>query len=1133
MAGGTVTSVSNLNNLAWQSRLEAKDLNLNPLLAQHDQTSQFSLEPVQGQVNLAGTLAGLFNQNQQPLTIPVTVQKANLTSGEQTLTAQGNVTLGNLAQRPALTTVNLNVTNGLNLAQLPINALLTQLPLAPEFRPAAMDLVGTSQFTGQLTGKNVTEVGQLKLAGNVQVNNLAVNSYAFEPQLKGPLSLQLNKDLLVNLQGESDRLAVNLQPCRGDCLLPYLPTSFNLRQAYNREQPILVQGKLSGDQLAMTVEHFPLALLALRPGRRYQIPGQLDGDFNANLVVNLRNGHGQGDLDIAMVKLGKTAIGDVSAQLAYQNQILQLKQAQVATTAGTYQAQGSLNFKTEAIQARISVDDAQINPLLGALQISDIGSLLRFAKLEGIPNDKAEEIGGLSVGNPDVALENQLNLLYVIDQQIIALAQKYDQGGAPSELNIRGNFDGAIELGGTLRKPSLGVNFEGNQLSWYPQGPFPNIVPPLGVVMNETRFLPIQRFKLQAKFADGQLALLPSFVEIRESRLGVEGILSPEKSRLDWFVRDFNLNNLDSFFRTPDQANARLNGSGALELTATGPHLWGKFNLDEIVLNARPIPEQLGGDFNYQDNLLQLVTSENSPLYLRADVPFAWNPQKATMAKEARTFGVELKIPSDSFELLSLISQEQLVWLGGEGDVNLNVEGEIDQQNGVAIRDLRALGKVTLTGANIKSAALPTPVLVDGEILFNNTAIAIEQLTGQLDQSRIEIAGVLPLFDPQPGLENPLQISIKPTNISIPNLYQGDLSGLFTIEGAVLKPEISGDVALADGQVFVPVRDDEQQPSRLAEIRTSLGWFKGQASTPIIEPQLKDLRITLKNLYINQDPIYTFSFGGGLVVNGPLLNFNDLRGDGTISLNRGRVSFFDTRFLLDRRSPNTITFYSDQDLLNPDLNIAMRTIVSDLPQSARMRSQETNEYPDDSLNQIQRIDVRLTIEGSLSQILPNLNPRYSAVCDPTVTFRPLTGVGSFDEYQLDRLSRCLQILAAQGVENEQIFSNPALSLTSSPPRTEGEIVRLLGEQVIVLVDALQGKNSSQLLQVGITQLAIPMIFQGLVYDVENAIGEKIKSTDFRVVPFLEAIYEVENKGYMRFTYDYNLSQFIIRYEKQF
>jgi hypothetical protein len=1133
VAGGTVTSVSALKNLAWQSRLTAKDVNLNPVLAQHSKTDGVSLAPLEGEVKLAGNLGNVFTNDGNLGAIPVTVQQALFRSGEQTFSAQGTVAVGNFNQRLALTNVNLNVRNGLSFAQLPVNTLLTQLPLAPEFRPQALVLEGTSQFSGQLTGRNVRGLGDLRLAGNLAVNNLAVNGFGFEPQLRGPLAVQLNQNVLLDLQGQVDRLAVNLKPCRGNCLFPYLPTSFNLRQAYGREEPILAQGKLSGDRLAMEVADFPLAILGLRPGLRYQIAGQLDGNLNADLEVNLRNGNGQGNLAIDAVSLGSTAIGEVTAALAYQNQTLQLKQGQIQTPIGQYQAQGSLNFRTEAIQARVNVNGGEIAPLLAAANISDVGSLLRLTGLESAPKESANTVGPLSLGNPDGPLENQLNLLYVIDQRIIALAQQYERGGVPTRLNVQGNFDAALNLNGTLRDPALALKVEGRNWSWYPQGPFPNIVPPIGLVMNETRFLPIEQFQLEAKFADGRLALLPSFVQIQESRLGAEGIFSLEKSQLQWSIKDFNLNNLDSFVEMPSAFGARLNAQGSVALTAAGPALSGQFNFDQITLNARPVPEEVGGQFDYQNNLLQLVTSEASPLYLRADVPLYWNPQVAKAAEGPNTFRAEFKIPPNSLELLDVVSQEQLVWLGGEGEADLKVEGEIDQRNGIGISGLRALGKVSLNGAQIRSAALPTPVQVDGEIMFNNDTIAIEQLTGQLDQSRIEVAGVLPLFDAQPGLENPLQVSVKPTNITIPNLYQGNLAGLVTVEGSALAPKLTGDVALANGRVFVPDRSLDSQPSRIAELRTRLGWFKGTRRSPLVEPQLNDLRITLDNLHIEQEPLYVFNFGGGLTVNGPLTDFNDLRADGTISLNRGRVSFFDTRFLLDRRAPNTITFYSDEDLINPSLNIAMRTIVSDLPQSARMRSQETNEYPDDSLNQIERIDVRLTIDGSLSQILPNINPRYSAVCDPTVTFRPLTGVGSFDEFQLDRLSRCLQILAAQGIEDEQIFSNPALSLTSSPPRTEGEIVRLLGEQVIVLVDALQGKNSSQLLQVGITQLAIPMIFQGLVYDVETAISDKIKTTDFRVVPFLEAIYEVEDKGYMRFTYDYNFSQFIIRYEKQF
>ena len=47
------------------------------------------------------------------------------------------------------------------------------------------------------------------------------------------------------------------------------------------------------------------------------------------------------------------------------------------------------------------------------------------------------------------------------------------------------------------------------------------------------------------------------------------------------------------------------------------------------------------------------------------------------------------------------------------------------------------------------------------------------------------------------------------------------------------------------------------------------------------------------------------------------------------------------------------------------------------------------------------------------------------------------------------------------------------------------------------------------------------------------INETINSADFRIVPFLETIYEVENKGYVRLSYDYALNGFRVRYEKRF
>jgi hypothetical protein len=45
----------------------------------------------------------------------------------------------------------------------------------------------------------------------------------------------------------------------------------------------------------------------------------------------------------------------------------------------------------------------------------------------------------------------------------------------------------------------------------------------------------------------------------------------------------------------------------------------------------------------------------------------------------------------------------------------------------------------------------------------------------------------------------------------------------------------------------------------------------------------------------------------------------------------------------------------------------------------------------------------------------------------------------------------------------QLLSNPAIKLTSNPSRSQGEIVGLLGEQLLVVANGAQSKNTSQLL----------------------------------------------------------------------
>ncbi len=114
----------------------------------------------------------------------------------------------------------------------------------------------------------------------------------------------------------------------------------------------------------------------------------------------------------------------------------------------------------------------------------------------------------------------------------------------------------------------------------------------------------------------------------------------------------------------------------------------------------------------------------------------------------------------------------------------------------------------------------------------------------------------------------------------------------------------------------------------------------------------------------------------------------------------------------------------------------------------------------------------------------------------------LESVTSGADTELQKAANCLQALAFARGEDEGLLNTPLVKLTSTPPRSQGEIVRLLGEQLLSVFNGLQGKNTEQLIQFGVVQLAIPLLAQGVVYDVENAVSNAIGATDFNILPKL-------------------------------
>ncbi|XTZ11175.1 MAG: hypothetical protein ACQZ3N_04895, partial [cyanobacterium endosymbiont of Rhopalodia yunnanensis] len=75
------------------------------------------------------------------------------------------------------------------------------------------------------------------------------------------------------------------------------------------------------------------------------------------------------------------------------------------------------------------------------------------------------------------------------------------------------------------------------------------------------------------------------------------------------------------------------------------------------------------------------------------------------------------------------------------------------------------------------------PLTISGEINLDDQAIKISQLEGTFAQSNLIIAGVLPLFESQPQVENPLTIAIEKGTIDLEGLYSGGIEGSIFVTG--------------------------------------------------------------------------------------------------------------------------------------------------------------------------------------------------------------------------------------------------------------------------------------------------------------------------------------------------------------
>jgi len=541
----------------------------------------------------------------------------------------------------------------------------------------------------------------------------------------------------------------------------------------------------------------------------------------------------------------------------------------------------------------------------------------------------------------------------------------------------------------------------------------------------------IDRVIVDGTLEEGVLTLLPLRLESDEALLTFSGQVGGEQQSGQLRAENIPVEALRDLFEIPVDVEGGLNATATLAGSLGNPQVLGEFSLNDGSINDTPVQEARTV-FGYNDARLnfdgRVVVTEPEPLTIAGSIPYALPFME--VEPDSKAIRLDVDVRDEGLALLNLFT-DQVAWEGGEGFVSLEVDGTLKQPI--------ATGIAQFDGATFSARALPDPLTdVMGRVEFNGSRIRVASLQGQLSNGQVTAQGIIPIFNPfdipvVPGTSapaEPLLVTLDQLAINLKGLYNGGVDGQVAVTGSAIAPVIGGEIRLANGRVSLVGNGQETAATPVVTEDPEEGF-----TSP---PRFDDLRIVLGDrLLVTREPLLNFVATGELNIDGTL---DDLRPDGTISLRSGQVNLFTTQFNLARGYEQTATFEPNRGL-DPFLNVRL---VASVPEVTRTPITTSSPF----------VSSEIADTNSITE--------FGAV-------------------------QTVQIQASVVGPASQLFDN--LELTSSPSRSENEIVALIGGG---FVDTL-GR--------GDTTLAIANLAgSALLTNVQNLISDALGLSDFRLFP---------------------------------
>jgi translocation and assembly module TamB len=832
-------------------------------------------------------------------------------------------------------------------------------------------LAGRVSGNGQAAGRlDRFDIKDLRVNSNVQLSglllkpNLAGQAPSLPPtDLAGPVKIVDGK-IDLDLAGNNNSLSLHSTD-RGLKFAGRLAGIESESLANGRSTAIEAEGEIDGKQLRVTSRGVPIDLITsflppLPQIKKQELKGIVGGELNMDLSTGKIEGK---NLSIDNPQFGILK-GDrlQSGSVSYADGILIVRDGMFLRGDNSYLIEGRVLTKAQQpeYQLLVKVDKGELADVSNLFQIFSLGDIINPFGDRGY--GRATDLPAKKVGGDSNTLQEQVDQLSEVRRLQGIQAEKAGENPLPDLRKLEGDFKGTIVISNAA-KQGVYASFDVSGEDW---------------VVDQYN---LSKIKVQGRWQNNLLTLSDVSLTSTSSQIQLSGEFGGDQQNAIIKVDNFPAERLSSLFRLPIEVAGDVNLEAQLGGTFFNPQLCGNATISKGKLNQFDVPAiytnfnynsaRLGFNSIFKDSIVADKSKESlsnnicnsnitidsnaiEPLRIAGSIPYQL--PFAKKSPDNQNFSINLKVQNQGMKTLSILTQQQLNWIDGDGQINVLLKGQFDRAG--KPKDVTARGDATIANAVLQAVALPNNLTgVNGQVSFDLDRVKVDNFRGKYGTGEIVAQGSIPI-EKLLILPDPLAVNLDKIQVDLKDRYQGGVSGRLLLgDGTILAPRLGGEIKLSNGKISLP-----ETP---AAGRTSLSAPSDTGSTL----QFKGLELLLgENVQVEKAPVLSFLATGKVNLNGSM---DSLQPEGLIQLGRGQINLFTTRFRLTGNE-NTARFTPDRGA-DPIVNLQLSTKVLETSRLPSVNS--SNERIDidrrnlfsTNFGAVQTVQVDAKVNGAASQ----------------------------------------------------------------------------------------------------------------------------------------------------------------------